>query len=232
MEDENKEIEEGTLNEEETSEEEQEPTPTPEENPEETQPEESEGETEDKPKEEDDDHKKNLEKLEGKGKSELEKAERALYFTAQRLKELGGDPKNILGDKPKKEDSPDTLIEKKFAERDARAMTKSESEYNLVMWYVNNKNLSVEDAYVVANKGKLQREIIEAKRGKVDYAPESNNEQAPKRVVPKRNPEEVSLLSNRGLHYNPKTQTYQGKFTEEYYDHDSKSWKSRKLPRK
>src|SRR3990167_2276603 len=83
------------------------------------------------------DYKKELEELEGAKpeKSELEKARRALFFNAQRVAQLGGDPAEVLP-KPKAEVKPETDVDKvidlKFAEREARTLSKSEDEYQLI----------------------------------------------------------------------------------------------------
>ncbi len=182
------------------------------------------------------DYEKELAKVEGDKKPELseaDKAKRALFFNAQRAKELGVDVEEAIGiKKPKeasKEDDVDAKLERKFAERDAQAVAGSEAEFKLIMWYVDNRGLSVDDAYVLANKGKLQRAISEGKRSNVTFAKAGGERKVTKAVVPQRSPEEQQLLLNRGLKYNPKTQTYQGKFTEEYYDPTDKAWKSRNL---
>ena len=163
---------------------------------------------------------------------EREKARKALFFNAERAKELGIDPAEVLGIKPKVEKKGeidiDTVVDKKFIERDVRSMCGSDAEYNLTMFYVN-KGLSPEDAHLLANKGKIKRAVDEAKRGNVTFGKADNGTRIVTEIVPKKSPEEVNLLARRGLTFNPKTKTYQGKYTEEYYDRDSKSWKSRKL---
>lgn len=227
MEDEKKEI----INEEEQAEE---PTPTPEENTEEedsTGEEEQKEETPEEP-EESDGYEEQLEKVQKRERSELDKAKRALHFNAERLKELGGDPADVLGVKPQKNNDVESLLDKKFAERDARQMVKSESEFKLVMWYVENKGLSVEEAHLLANKDRFKRSIDEVKRANVVYSQAEGGKKVTKPKVPERTPEEVRLLASRGLNYNPKTQTYQGKYTEEYYNPETKNWESRKLPRR
>ena len=163
---------------------------------------------------------------------EREKARKALFFNAERAKELGIDPAEVLGIKPKVEKKDETDIdsklERKFTERDVRGVTNSEAEYNLVMFYVD-KGLSIEDAHLLANKGKIKRAVDEAKRGNVIFGKVDNGTRIVTEIVPQRSPEQVAILARRGLKFNPKTKTYQGKYTEEYYDRESKSWKSRKL---
>ena len=163
---------------------------------------------------------------------EREKARKALFFNAERAKELGLDPAEVLGIKPKvtKKDETDidSKLERKFTERDVQSITNSEAEYNLVMFYVD-KGLSIEDAHLLANKGKIKRAVDEARRGNVTFGKVDNGTRIVTETVPQRSPETVALLARRGLKLNPKTKTYQGTYTEEYYDKDTKSWKSRKL---
>lgn len=166
--------------------------------------------------------------------TELEKAKKALYFNAERLKELGGDPSEIIKPKPvvktDEVEDIDSKLERKFIERDVQALVKNEDEYNLVMNYVD-KGLSVDDAHLLANKGKVLRSVEEAKRGNVRFGTIANEKKPIVQTVPDRSPEEKAVLQQRKLFFNPKTKTYQGKYTEEYYDQNTKSWISRKLPR-
>lgn len=194
-------------------------------------------ETPEESKEENIDYKKELERLEKthKPKDEIEKAKNALYFNAKRFKELGGDPAEALGIKkpePKAENTGDVadVVELKLTEREARSKAKSEDEYNLIMWYVQNRSLSFEEAYILANRGKILRTVEEVKRSKVQI-PGAEGAGTKSHNVPivRRSAEEEKVLQRRGLVFNPKTKTYQGKYTEEYYDHAQKMWLSRKL---
>lgn len=183
------------------------------------------------------DHKAKLDELERneKPRSEKEKAERALHFNAERLKELGGDPAEVLklkSESREKEGDVDSVVDRKFAERDARALARTEDEYKLIMWYVDNKKLSVAQAHLLANEGRVRRSAIEAQRAAVAFGkPPIQGKKITSPAVPNRSPEEVAVLKKRGLTFNPKTKTYQGKFTEEYFDATTKSWQSRKLPK-
>ena len=205
-------------------------TPTEETLPEEEKPEETPEETEEQPEEKDIDYKKELETLESKKpKNELEKAKKALYFNSERLKELGGDPAEILGIKESVKETTDvsSVIKREFAERDARARASNDEEYKLIMWYVDNRNLDVEEAYILANKGKLQRSILEAKRGNPVYGKAFGGTKKETPVIA--NHPGADILARRGYKFNPQTKTYQAKYYEEYYDSTTKSWKSRKI---
>lgn len=190
-------------------------------------------------KETDIDYKKELDNLESgqKPRSEIEKAERALHFNAERLKQLGGDPAKVL--KFKVEDGSDgaetpdvsDTIQREFATRDVRALSRgNEDMFKLMMWYVDNRKCTPDEAYILANKGRLQRSIIEANRGKVEFGkPDGGGKKIVTEKVPTRSPEEVALLERRGYKFNPKTNTYQANIYEEYFDATDNLWKSRKI---
>lgn len=183
------------------------------------------------------DFQKELDKVQKPEKSELEKAQKALHFNALRLVELGGDPADVL--KLKKEDKKPAddvqsvvqeTLQKEMAMRDARALAKNEDHLKLIMHYVENNKLSVQEAYLLSVKGTLMRSIVEAKRANVEYAkPDSGGRKVDTVEVPERSQEETQLLERRGMRFNPKTKTYQGRFYEEYFDSNEKVWKSRKL---
>lgn len=183
---------------------------------------------------EDIDFSKELEALEAKPKNnELEKAEKSLHFNAQRVKELGGDPSKIIKPEQKTEQvfdpsSVEALVDGKFAEQQARTLAKTDAEFKVIMWYVRNKGLSISEAHLLANKSRIERFASEVKRSNVAI---SKGGVAGRRVeqtqVPARSQEEVNILSRRGLKFNPKTKTYQGKIYEEYYT--GSGWASRKI---
>lgn len=214
------------LEEEKGDEKEPEPTPTPEETP---------GSPEGKPEGADIDFKKELEDLEKpKARTDLEKAQRALHFTAQRVAELGGDPADILP-KPKTEkpDDVETIVERKFAEKEARTLARNDDEFKLIMWHVTNQNLSVENAWLLANKGRFMRSLSEATRANPQYSKETGGGRKVETPdVPTRSPEEQKVLQRRGMAFNPKTKTWQGKYTEEYYDKVQDRWLSQRLQAK
>ena len=167
--------------------------------------------------------------------SELEKAKKSLYYNAERLRELGGDPAEIIAPDIRTERAAPAVtevsqeIDKRFAERDARALAKSEDEFRVIMWYVNNRKLSVQDAHLLANKGRLTQFSSEQRRAaNTQYARGSGaGRKVEEPDIPERSPEEVKVLTSRGMRWNGKTKTYQGKFYEEYWD--GSKWTSRKL---
>jgi len=195
---------------------------------------------EDKPDESKDiDFKQELDKLEKTNtRTELDKAEFTAEKVLQRISELGGDPTKVatkfVKEKPKEEIKEFATLQDldiKLAEQEVRKLAKSDDEFKVIMWWIKNKNLSVEDAHLIANKGKLKTSLDEVIRGKV--IPRTISTGPGQRIaaekVPERSVEEQKVLERRGLRFNPKTQTYQGRFTEEYYDTTDKKWKSRRL---
>lgn len=168
------------------------------------------------------------------GRSELEKAEYTLKSVRDRVKELGGDPDKILGTAvaPETEDKndPQSLIRAEFAQRDARAVSSNEQEYQAIMSWIN-KGLSVEDAKILANKGRLKDLASEIERG--NQRPGSGASVAPQRQksqrAPSPTPELLKVWQRRGFKLNSKTGTYQGKFNEMYYDHEAQDWRSRRI---
>lgn len=202
----------------------EETTPAPE-------PEEKEVEKPEVPEETDTNYKKELEALEQKPKNEEEKARKALFFNAQRARELGIDLAEVLGIKPKGEAEPTVpeVVQREFDVRELRSLSEgNEDMYKLMLWYVDNRKLNPEEAYILANKGKLQRSIIEAKRGKAEIAKPSFGGKKAEVVNAPEHPGKDVLL-RRGYIFNSKTKTYQGKFYEEFWN--GTEWTSRKIPK-
>lgn len=128
-------------------------------------------------KEEDIDYDKELETLEETKKPHRTEKEKAI-FTAkkivERLEELEVDPSEIFGKKKAKkeeEEQPERTsndIESRIEARlEAKRLARSDSEAKLILWYIENKGLSVEDAHILANKGRVKSFVEEQKRAKV-----------------------------------------------------------------
>lgn len=93
------------------------------------------------------------------------------------------------------------------------------------MWYVENKGLSVDDAYFLANKGKIKNANEEMKRivkppvgsgGTAGQKPKVSN--APE--LPK---QEAMILTRRGYKL-VKPGLYQAKYNQKRYDEKLKIW--------
>ena len=220
----------------------EEPTLTPEETP---TPEEPEAPTtppveedvaeEEAPKEKDIDYAKKLADVQKtQPRSELEKASYTLKKTAERLTEIGGDPAEVLNIKPptpEPQDTPDvqSVVKREFAERDARAISRNDDEYALIMWYVDNKGLSVQEAHLLANKERFQRNVTEARRANPSVATPSAGTKVATSAIPMPSQERIALAEGRGLKFNPKTREFVGKHSREYWDPNEKTWKSQLL---
>lgn len=183
---------------------------------------------------EDIDYTKELEALEETKKPQFSPQERAtfnLQKAAEKAKELGIDPASTLGI----EGSPEAeyVTKKDLALRDAkveaRRLSRSDGEFNLIMWYVENRGFSVDEAHLLANKGKLKRSVEEIARANEARPNQGSGagERVPQKKETRQPAETEARLAQRGLKWNPKTGTYQGQFTEEYFD--GSSWKSRKI---
>lgn len=180
------------------------------------------------------DFKKKAEELESIHKpkrSKLEEARFNLKKNAERLKELGGDPSEIL-ETPKVESEIETdyVTKNDLARLEARQLVKSDDEMRVVMWYVENKGLSVDDAYFLANKGKIKNANEEMKRivkppvgsgGTAGQKPKVSN--APE--LPK---QEAMILTRRGYKL-VKPGLYQAKYNQKRYDEKLKIWIDEKI---
>lgn len=116
----------------------------------------------------------------GEPKTELEKAKRALHFNAKRLKELGGDPAEVLGTPitpvtPAAPVTPVTppaenLIEN-LAEMEAAKYARTDAERKVIMHHYRtsirasgNVVTDIQNAYMIAHKGRIQRSFDEIRR--------------------------------------------------------------------
>lgn len=133
------------------------------------------------------DFEKELERLENDAKpprSELEKAERALHFNAKRFRELGGDPGKVLGAPPADaapapatdktpKDAPENqyVTIEQYAEQEAAKLAKTDAERKVIMLTYKTKIVrtgnivdDIQNAYLIAHKGKITRSFDEIRR--------------------------------------------------------------------
>lgn len=162
-----------------------------------------------------------------------EKVKRSLTFIADQAKELGVDPKEVLGIKDEESEEVDLsnfVTKTDLEQQKARSLAKSDDEFKVMNWWMVNKGLNAEDAHFMANKPRLQSTFAEIVRGSVK-APAGDGEssgQKPKIVVaPDRHPSHQTLL-NRGYRQ-VKQGLYQAKFYQERYDENSKTWVTEKI---
>lgn len=112
---------------------------------------------------------------------EARQAEYTLTSTAKRLKELGRDPSAILGTPPAPVAPPispvpapvDTskfVTKLDLARQEADRLSRTPGESKVIMWYVVHKGLSVQDAHLLANKGRMKTAISEINRARAPIA--------------------------------------------------------------
>jgi len=189
---------------------------------------------------EDIDFKKELENLEGTTppvkpkRTKLEEAAYNLKKNADRFKEMGGDPSEVLGTEVKADDTNDEkegeyVTKSDLARIEAKKLAKSDDELKVIMWWVEKKGMSVEDAHWQANKGRIQKTLGEVQR-KQSATPGIGGGpgERPADVI-KKSPEDEAMLRRDGFNWNPKTKTYQAKFNEEFYNTATKQWETRRI---
>lgn len=170
-------------------------------------------------------------------RTELEKAMFAAKSTLNRIKELGGDTSELL-DEPAKGTPKEipALDTSKFATKDdllrieARKVAKSDAELKVIMWYVTNKGMSIEDAHLLANKRKLKSTFSEINR--IQTTVPSNGGGAGERAeditkAPELPIDEKRRLTASGMIYDEKKKAYVGKKVQ--YRHDGKQWVTEKI---
>jgi hypothetical protein len=182
------------------------------------------------------DYSKELETLEEQHKPKRSEKEKAIFTAkniAKRLKELDVDPSEIFETKkPKKEEpqedkeiSADDIEARIEARLEAKRLARSEDEAKLIMWYVENKGLSVSDAHVLANKGRVKTFIEEQKRGNV-RTEQGSNASGRKTAIKHELPEaEQRKLIEQGFKKNADG-SFEGKKMKISYDTASRAWKS------
>lgn len=134
------------------------------------------------------DFEKELEGLEpkapaGEKPAELSKAERALFFNAQRVKELGGDPSKVLAPVappaptpvPEAPPGPEYVTRDDLTRRDLeseiRKLSRTEAERKVTAWHAEHSIKQTgdpvkdaENAYLIAHKGRITRSFEEIRR--------------------------------------------------------------------
>lgn len=197
---------------------------------------------------EDTDFEKELEQLEQEDgytpapkqkRSELEKAAYTLKHTAKRLKELGGDPAEVLGDeeepapKNKTEDTSQFVTKLDLAQGEAEKIAKTPGEAKLIMWYVRNRGMSVSDAHFLANKGKIQKTLSEIGRSRETIPAGSGGgagqRQADRTDSPDLPEADRQRLIQSGMVYKPSENAYVGDKIRHRYDKETKAWVTERI---
>ncbi len=175
-------------------------------------------------------------------RTELEKATFTAKSTLKRIKELGGDPTALLGEtppveKPIETDTSQFVTKTDLARQEAQKLARSPGEVKLIMWWVENKGMSVQDAHYMANKGRILKTVGEITRAK-DAVP-SNDGGGPGQVTPINKDDAPILpeldrqrLVQSGMTYDPSKKAWIGKKIQQRWDSQSKSWVTERIPQK
>lgn len=187
---------------------------------------------------------------------ELEKAEKALFFNAKRVKELGGDPGKVLAPvaappQPPAAPTPDApetpapayVTEESLNKRDLaaeiRKLSRTEAEYKVTAWHAENSIKAsgdpvkdAENAYLIAHKGRITRSFEEIRRaGFSRPAPGAPpGRRAP--VVakaPELQPAEKVVMQRRGFALQPDG-SWESKRYHMRFDTAKKGWVTEKKP--
>lgn len=211
---------------------------------------ETKGETSEKPaievgnKEEDVDFESDLKALEeGKKpaeaeakKDERQKAEYTLKSVAKRLKTLGGDPEALLKDEepaPAPVDTSKFVTKAELALAEAQRLARSPAELKVIMWYIENNGLSVEEAHLLANKGKITKAAQEIARANSAVASPGGGgagQKTPETAEPTAlSPVEIERMKAGGMVWVAEKKAWVGKHVQLRFDVPSKKWVSEKV---
>lgn len=175
-------------------------------------------------------------------RSELEKATYTAKSTIKRIKELGGDPSSLLGEEPAPKppvstqtevDTSQFVTKKDMARAEAAKLAKSPAELKLIMWHVENRGMSVEDAHFLANKNRIRRTLSEVGRGEnlIPAAAGAGAGQRPeeKADAPELPAGEKQRLLASDMVYDPAKKAYVGKKVQHRFDSASKQWVTERI---
>lgn len=154
-------------------------------------------------------------------RTELQKAQFTLKNVARRVKELGGNPEEEIGE-PKKKSSESPVDTSQFITKrdvklqEVKQLAKSEAEAKVIMHYVD-KGLSVKDAHFLANKNKISsmNKEIDRKNTTVPSNGYGGGGQERKFEKPTTRLSESAekRLQMSGMTFDPKTKAYVGQKT-------------------
>lgn len=174
-------------------------------------------------------------------RSEVDKATFSFKSQAKRLKELGVDPSTLIEDGapaapepqvPPAVDTSNFVTKIDLAKTEASKLAKSPGELSVIMWWVTNKGMTVEDAHYMANKGKIQKKIGEVNRA--NSAVPSNGGGAGQAAAHVTDAPEISeadkkRLAASGMIYDPAKKAYVGKKMQYRFDDKTKVWVTERI---
>lgn len=189
----------------------------------------------------------------GKKLTELQKAERALFFQTRRVVELGGDPTKVV--KPVGPAVPPAPAvpprdEQKFVTQDdldrrdlsseLRKLAKSDAERKVLEWHAEHSIKltgdpvkDAENAYLIAHKGRITRSFDEIRRAvysrPTPSTPPGRKPALPSAKAPELSLAEKAILQRRGFVMKPDG-SWEGKKYRRYFDPKTRRWVEEKKP--
>lgn len=198
------------------------------------------------------DFEKELQELGGKGPSakkspELEKAERALFFTKKRVKELGGDPDKVavqpvvpapVAAPAPEGPKPEYITKDDLAETEVAKYARTEAERKVIMHHYRhsiqrsgNVISDIENAYMIAHKGRITRSFEEIRRATFSRpmgggAPGRKPPAQPNKA-PALSASDMTVMKRRGFVMQPDG-SFEAKRYRVRYDKERRAWVTEK----
>lgn len=148
----------------------------------------------------------------------LQRAERALFFNAEEVKKLGGDPSKVVKPAPVAPVIPveqpapfaDNVTKDDLAEIEAGRLSRSDAERKVLMHHykfsiqrTGNIGADLENAYMIAHKGRITRSFDEIRRASYSRPSPGGGPGRKQPVAPIKAPElhssEKAIMARRGF---------------------------------
>lgn len=181
----------------------------------------------------------------GKPLTEAEKAERALFFNAKRFRELGGDPSKVLEkvapiEAPAAPVAPAPVADPQYATKDdlaeaeASKYARSEAERKVIIHHYKhsiqrsgNIIADIENAYMIAHKGRITRSWDEIRRAGNSRPMQGAGPGRKPAAAPAKAPElqtsERAIMQRRGFKLQ-QDGSWESKRYRMHFDKDRKGW--------
>ena len=166
---------------------------------------------------------------------ELDQAMHTIKHASKRVKELGGDPSIAIGEEGTPEptrdiDTSQFVTRQDLASSEARKLARSEGEYKVMMWYITNKGMSVDDAHLLANKNRVKTALSEITRSK-EAVPSlggggAGQDRPIETEVPDLPPESLQRIKMANMAWNAEQKAYVGKKSMLKFNPISKQWET------
>lgn len=183
----------------------------------------------------------------GKKLTELQKAERALFFQTKKVKELGGDPTKVIkSDVPIEPvlPAPESAfvtkddLARRDLESEIRKLSRTEAEFKVTLWHSENTIRPTGDpvqdaqnAYLIAHKGRITRSFDEIRRASTVRPMHGAGPGRKPPLTPAKAPElqssERAIMQRRGFSMQPDG-SWESKRYRMRYDTAHKSWVTEK----